>query len=134
MRSLNVSAHPHGLWPKGGGDKERLRRADRAPDDGGSLGAPLDDLELEARVLLRADSFAVGAVVVHTWLAVLRAVDGVPLAELDLAQLVELFRLPADEGVVVRVRVRRDERAAPVYPRAEELVVFLRFCARSVRA
>ena len=62
---------------------------------------------------------------VHAWLAVLGTVDGVALAELDLAELVELVRLPPDKRVVVWVGVRGDERTSPVDPRAERFVVFL---------
>ena len=115
----------HRLRPQSRGNQEHLPIADLVLDCLSSGLAPAHDLHLDAGVLGRTESLAFGTVVVHARLAVLGTVDGVALAELDLAELVELFRLPADEGVVVRVRVGRDERAAPVYPRAEELVVFL---------
>ena len=58
-------------------------------------------------------------------LAVLGAVDGVALAKLDLAELMEFVRLPPDKRVVIWVRVRGDERPSPVDARAERFVVFL---------
>jgi len=63
--------------------------------------------------------------VIHAWLAIFRAVDGVALAELDFAKLVELVDLPSDKGIVVWVGVCRNERATPIYTKSKGLIVFL---------
>lgn len=51
---------------------------------------------------------------VHAWLAIPRTIDGIPLAESDLVQFVQLIDLPSDESVVVGVRVRRQKHASPI--------------------
>ena len=51
------------------------------------------------------------------WLAIFRAVDGVALAKLDFAELVDL---PSDKGIAVWVG---NERATPIYTKSK--VVFL---------
>jgi len=51
---------------------------------------------------------------VHAWLAVPRTIDGIPLAESDLVQFVQLIDLPSDETVVVGVRVGCQEHAPPI--------------------
>ena len=62
---------------------------------------------------------------IHAWLAVFRTVDGVALAKLDFAELVELGDMPSDKGVVVWVGVCGEERTRPVDPRSQRIVVFL---------
>ena len=51
---------------------------------------------------------------VHAWLAIPRTIDGIPLAEFDLVQFVQLIYLPSDESVVVGVRVGRQKHASPI--------------------
>jgi hypothetical protein len=51
---------------------------------------------------------------VHAWLAIPRTIDGIPLAEFDLVQFVQLIDLPSDESVVVGIRVRCQEHAPPI--------------------
>lgn len=94
--------------------KEDLATADLAFQRSLGLRAPLNNLHLDAGVLLRAKSLTLRAVVVHAGLSVFWAVDRVALSELDLAELVELVRLPSHKAVVIRVRVGGDERPSPV--------------------
>jgi len=51
---------------------------------------------------------------VHARLAIPRTIDGIPLAEFDLVQFVQLIGLPSDESVVVGVRVSRQEHTPPI--------------------
>ncbi|KAI0567184.1 Leucine--tRNA ligase [Gracilaria domingensis] len=51
---------------------------------------------------------------VCTRLSINRGVDGVALSELDLVVLAQLVKLPANEGVVVRVDLGGDEGAPPI--------------------
>lgn len=62
---------------------------------------------------------------VHAWLAILRAVDGVPLAEFDLFMGVQFLDLPSHEGIKVRVRVGGHKGSTPVYSCPEGNVVLL---------
>ena len=81
----------------------------------------LEHLDLDASVLLWANAFVFlpRTVVVSHWLAILHAVDGVSFPELDLLSFVEMVELPADEGVIVRIALSRDEGASPVCMQAE---------------
>ena len=67
---------------------------------------PLRHLHLDSSVFLRSVALAILTIVVHARLAILRAVNRVPLAELDFAKLVQLVDLPPHEGVVVGIRGR----------------------------
>ena len=62
---------------------------------------------------------------IYAWLAVFRTVDSVALAKLNFAELVELGDTLSDKGIVVWVGVCGEERATPVYPRSQRVVVFL---------
>jgi hypothetical protein len=95
--------------------RERLQRR----------GEGLEHADLDGRVLLVADALALVAVVVHAWLAVGLGEDRRPLAEGDDVGRAQLAELPAHEGVVVGVVVRRDEGAPPVDAAAKALQVAL---------
>ena len=71
-------------------------------------------LHLDERILLRCHALSASSVVVHAWLFVQGREDGVSLAKFYLASLVEVLEVPANERVVVRVGISRDERSAPV--------------------
>lgn len=62
---------------------------------------------------------------VHTRLAILGTVDRIPFAEFDLFESAEFVYLPPDEGVIIWVSVRCDERASPVYSCTEVIQVIL---------
>ena len=115
----------HCFWPEGGGDHKDFPATHFAFN--GFLGgrAPVDDLHLDAGVFQRFQTFAFLPIVIHTWLTVFRVVDGVALAKLNFAELVELVDLPSDKGVVVWVSVCRNERATPIYTKSKGLIVFL---------
>ena len=51
---------------------------------------------------------------VQASLAILRRVDSVPLAKLNLAQILQAVHLPLNEAVVVGVGLGCDHGAAPV--------------------
>ena len=102
----------HRLGPERPGDQEDALPGSELRLDGGR--ARRDDLHLDRGVLLRANALALRTVVVRARLPVQRREDGVPLAELDLPQRLQLAELPPDKAVKVRVRVRRDEAPAPV--------------------
>ena len=115
----------HCFWPKGGGDHKGFSAAHLALN--GFLGGrtPVDDLHLDAGVFQRFYTLAVPPIVIHAWLAVFRAVDGVALAKFDFAKFVELVDLPSDKGVVVWVGVCRNECATPIYTKSQGHIVFL---------
>ena len=46
---------------------------------------------------------------IGTWLTIERRVNAEALVELELADLVQRVELPANERIVVRVNVRRNE-------------------------
>mmetsp|Transcript_80999 Transcript_80999/g.234842 ORF Transcript_80999/g.234842 Transcript_80999/m.234842 type:complete len:490 (-) Transcript_80999:1018-2487(-) len=69
----------------------------------------LHKLDLDSRVLLRADALALSPVVVHARLTVDLGEDCGPLAEADLLTGLQLPELPPDEGVVERIHRGRDE-------------------------
>ena len=50
------------------------------------------------------------------------------LSELHLPSLLEVLKVPADEGVVVRVGVRGDERPTPVNLRTETFLLENNMC------
>lgn len=56
-------------------------------------------------------------------LAIHFRVNGVALAELDLAILLKVVELPADERVVIGVDCRGDERTSPVDIHSEQLQI-----------
>jgi hypothetical protein len=99
----------HCFWLEGGGDHKDFPSAHFAFN--GFLGGrtPVDDLHLDAGVLQRFYTLAVLPIVIHAWLAVFRAIDGVALAKLDFAKLVELVDLPSNKAVVVWVGVCSNE-------------------------
>ena len=84
----------------------------------------LEGLHLDEGVLLGPHPLPGLPVVVHAGLAILRRVNRVPLAKLDLARLLEGQEVPADEGIIVGVGVGGDESAPPVSLwRVEEEIV-----------
>ena len=120
-KAVGLSVHRFGA--EGGSNHEHLPAAGLLTDNGFSCGTPVQNLHLHRGVLLRAKSFSILAIVIHARLAILRAVDSVPLAELDLAELVQLVHLPAHKRVKVGVRIRRHEAASPVDTRAKGVVI-----------
>ena len=117
--------HGHRLWPQCRGDQVYLPATQLILQGFLCCGTPFGDLHLDARIFLWADALTISTVVVHTGLAVFRAVDGVAFAEFDLSQRVELVHLPAHKCVVIRVRWRRHERTTPVYTRPQGVMVCL---------
>jgi hypothetical protein len=65
-------------------------------------------------VLGGSTSFTLRSIMIHARLAIPRTIDGIPLAEFDLVQFVQLIDLPSDESVVVRVCIGRQEHAPPI--------------------
>jgi hypothetical protein len=61
------------------------------------------DFHLDSGVIPAAECLTTLSIVVHAGLAVLGAVDGVPLPELDLSQGVQFVVLPSNEGIEIRV-------------------------------
>jgi len=82
-------------------------------------------LNLDASILLWTDTLALGAVVVSARLAVELTIDGIALAELDLAIFLEVVELPFDERVIVWVPRRCNERPSPVSHQTEALQCLL---------
>lgn len=76
---------------------------------------PFDYPHFDTSVLLWTKGFTLCTIVIHTRLAILWRVDSVTFAEFDFTETVKFVGLPSDEGVVVRIRVCRDEGPAPVY-------------------
>ena len=72
-------------------------------------------------------SFSAGSIVVHAGLLVERREDGVSLSKLDLASLLEVLKVPANERVVVRVCVRCDERSTPVNLQHRDTTIITNF-------
>ena len=107
----------HRLRPQSGSNKEQIFVLELLVEASWEV----EQLQLDASVLLWANTFVFlpRAVVVSHWLAILHAVDGVSFPELDLLSFVEMMELPADEGVIVRIALSRDEGASPVCMQAE---------------
>mmetsp|Transcript_13690 Transcript_13690/g.36918 ORF Transcript_13690/g.36918 Transcript_13690/m.36918 type:complete len:575 (+) Transcript_13690:2265-3989(+) len=108
----------HGLRPQRGGKQE-----DALSLEFRHLLGEIRKFDLDRRVLLRCNAFALRTVVVHAGLSIQLAEDGRPLAEADLLARLQLRKLPADEGVVVRVHGGGDERPAEVDRRAKAFQV-----------
>ena len=66
---------------------------------------PLLDLKLHRSVFLYTDTFTTLSVMVHAGLAILRRVDCVPLSKLDFGQFLEAIHLPANESIIVGIRI-----------------------------
>ena len=100
----------HGLWTESGRDQVdittlKLSHALRQ----------LKTLNLDAGVLLWHDTLTLGSVVVGTWLSILLTENGISLAKLDLAILLQMVELPPNEGVIVGVPLGGVEGSAPVH-------------------
>jgi hypothetical protein len=124
-RRLKCIRNIHRLGAESGSDHINFPATDLTLDVGLGSRAPIDDFHLDGSILLRPMSLSVLTVVIHAGLTVLGAVDGISLAEFDLAQLVEFVDLPADEGVVIWIGFGGEEGAAPVYTRSERSVICL---------
>mmetsp|Transcript_18069 Transcript_18069/g.38960 ORF Transcript_18069/g.38960 Transcript_18069/m.38960 type:complete len:1101 (-) Transcript_18069:274-3576(-) len=114
-----VGLAAHGLRTQRAREREDLLACQRREH----LWQRLEHAHLDGGVLLRIDALALVAVVVHARLLVSLGKDGRALAKSDEVALAELLELPADELVVVRVEVRRDEGTAPVDAQTEALKV-----------
>lgn len=106
----------HRLGTESSSDEENLSAPNLSFDDSFCSWAPFKRFHLYTSVLLRAKSLAVLPVVVHTWLAVFRAVYRVPFTEFNLAEFVKFVDLPPNECVVVWIGVGGEECAAPIDP------------------
>mmetsp|Transcript_10726 Transcript_10726/g.38087 ORF Transcript_10726/g.38087 Transcript_10726/m.38087 type:complete len:780 (-) Transcript_10726:298-2637(-) len=102
----------HGLRPEGSGEHEDLTLV---LGELAELSGKLQDPHLDESVLLGPHPLSRGPIVVRAGLAVKRGVHRVPLVLDDLAELLELPKLPPDKGVVVRVDVGGDEAPPPVH-------------------
>ena len=115
----------HRLWAQRSSHQEHLSPSSLFPNHLLRSRTPLCHLHLDSSVFLRSVALAILTIVVHARLAILRAVNRVPLAELDFAKLVQLVDLPPHEGVVVGIRGRGQEGSAPVDTRSKRVVVLL---------
>jgi hypothetical protein len=111
-----ISESVHGLRPQGRRHQVCFPPSKLAIDHIPRRATPFLHLELQRSVLLRAHTFSILTIVIHTRLSVFGTIDRVPLAKLDLAQGVQFVRLPAYERVVVGIQRRGDKGATPVDP------------------
>ena len=118
-----VSFSVHRFGAEGGNNHEHLPAAGLFTDNGLGCWTPVHDLHLHRRVLLRAESLTIPIIVIHAQLVIFRAIDGAPLAKLDLAELVQFVHLPEHKRVEVGVRIRRLEAASPVNARTKGVII-----------
>mmetsp|Transcript_2683 Transcript_2683/g.6002 ORF Transcript_2683/g.6002 Transcript_2683/m.6002 type:complete len:804 (-) Transcript_2683:561-2972(-) len=111
----------HGLRTEGRGQHHHLLPLQRLHRRG-----ELQHLHLDEDILLGPDALARRAVVIRADLLVARREHRVPLPKRHLLELLELEELPLDEGIVVGVHRRRDERPPPIHLDAHLLEVILR--------
>ena len=113
----------HGLRTQGTGDKEDVSLAELLQAVG-----ELQHADLDASVLLDANTLTSSTIVISARLALSLGEDCVALAELDLVVGLEVVELPADELVVVGVLGGSDEVSPPVrvQTQAQEVLLALR--------
>mmetsp|Transcript_19660 Transcript_19660/g.44897 ORF Transcript_19660/g.44897 Transcript_19660/m.44897 type:complete len:689 (-) Transcript_19660:85-2151(-) len=72
------------------------------------------DLQLDQDVFLRSNTFSFRPIVIGANLSINQGENVVAFSEQNLVLFAEGFELPANEGIVIRINSRRNERSAPI--------------------
>jgi hypothetical protein len=83
----------------------------------------INKLNFYANILLNANTFSLCAVMVSAWLHVELREDSKSFGVSDLVVCLQMVELPADKGIVVGVRFRRNKGAPPVSVHAKSFEV-----------
>src|SRR6266404_2267737 len=85
IRLGQTEIHGHRFWTQRRGDQVHFSSAQFTLQGFLSCRSPLGHFHLDARIFLWADALAIGTIVVHTGLAVFRAIDSIAFAKFYLA-------------------------------------------------